>query len=333
MTISPLPELTASRALELIDRFASRRITVFGDVMLDRFMIGRVARISPEAPVPVVVFDHEETRLGGAANVAHNLRALGGAVELIGVIGEDDAAAQLKRELAARGIHATGLITDPQRRTTTKMRVVTTRNQQVSRIDFESDHEVGHAIEEALAQQVEGRAKSSQVVLVSDYQKGVVTRRSMANLLSFSHSNGVPVIVDPKVPHIDYYAGAALVTPNHVEAESATNARISTNEDARRAAIALRQRLGVDSILITRGEHGMWLDHAGQDGYLPASAREVADVTGAGDTVIATLALAIAAGATMFEAARLANEAASIVVGKFGAATVAPQELKTRFQR
>jgi D-beta-D-heptose 7-phosphate kinase/D-beta-D-heptose 1-phosphate adenosyltransferase len=333
VNISLLPEITASRAQALIDKFASRRITVFGDVMLDRFMIGRVGRISPEAPVPVVVFDHEEIRLGGAANVAHNLRALGSAVDLIGVIGQDDSAAQLKSELAARGIPAAGLITDPQRRTTTKLRVVTTRNQQVSRIDFESDHDVGAAIEEALAQQVEMRATSSQVVLVSDYQKGVVTRRSMASLLSFAHGNGVPVIVDPKVPHIDFYAGATLVTPNHVEAESATNSRIASNEDARRAAIALRQRLGVESVLITRGEHGMWLDHAGTDGYLPASAREVADVTGAGDTVIATLALVIAAGGTMFEAARLANEAASIVVGKFGAATVAPQELKARFQR
>lgn len=331
MTIQLLPEIASSRAHELIDRFRTRRITVFGDVMLDRFIIGRVARISPEAPVPVVVFDHEELRLGGAANVAHNLRALGGTVDLIGVIGADDSAAHLKHELAARGIPATGLITDPDRRTTTKMRVVTNRNQQVSRIDFESDHEVGTAIEEALAKQVETRAPSAQVVLVSDYQKGVITRRSMASLLSFASAAGVPVIVDPKVPHIDYYTGAALVTPNHVEAESATNQRISSHEDAHRAAQTLRQRLGVESVLITRGEHGMWLDHAGTAGYLPASAREVADVTGAGDTVIATLALAIAAGANMFEAARLANEAASIVVGKFGAATVAPEELKGRF--
>jgi D-beta-D-heptose 7-phosphate kinase/D-beta-D-heptose 1-phosphate adenosyltransferase len=287
--------------------------------------------MSPEAPVPVVVFDHEEFRLGGAANVAHNLRALGAAVDLVGVIGADESGAQLKNELAAKGLHSTGLITDQERRTTTKMRVVTTRNQQVSRIDYESDHEVGTAIEEAIGAQVEARARSAQVVLVSDYQKGVVTRRSMAHVISYCQSSGVPVIVDPKVPHIDYYAGAALVTPNHHEAESATNSRITSHEDAQRAAIALRQRLGVESVLITRGEHGMWLNHAGVDGYLPASAREVADVTGAGDTVIATLALAIAAGATMPEAARLANEAASIVVGKFGAATVSPQELKERF--
>lgn len=331
MSISQLPELSSARAHELIDKFSSRRITVFGDVMLDRFLIGRVSRMSPEAPVPVVVHDHDEFRLGGAANVANNLRELGAAVDLIGVIGSDESGAQLRGELAAKGIHATGLITDIERRTTTKLRVVTTRNQQVSRIDFESDHEVGSTIEDALAAQVELRAKSSQVVLVSDYQKGVVTRRSMARLIAFAQANGLPVIVDPKVPHIDYYAGAALVTPNHVEAESATNSRISSHEDARRAAMALRQRLGVESVLITRGEHGMWLDHGGVDGYLETSAREVADVTGAGDTVIATLALALAAGATMPEAARLANEAAGIVVGRFGAATVTPAELKLRF--
>jgi D-glycero-beta-D-manno-heptose-7-phosphate kinase len=331
VSIALLPDIASDRAHSLIDTFASRRVAVLGDVMLDRFIIGRVARISPEAPVPVVVFDHEQVRLGGAANVAHNLRALGGAVDLIGVIGEDESAAQLKAELAVKSIHGTGLITDSTRRTTTKMRVVTTRNQQVSRIDFETDDEVGPEIEEALARQIEMRVQSAQIVLVSDYQKGVITRRTMAHLISFANAKGVPVIVDPKVPHIDYYGGAALVTPNHVEAESATNSRIATNEDARKAATALRRRLGVESVLITRGEHGMWLDHAGQDGYLPASAREVADVTGAGDTVIATLALAIASGATMFEAARLANEAASIVVGKFGAATVSPEELKERF--
>src|SRR6478736_6531090 len=331
MNISMLPEISTGRAHELIDKFPSRRIAVIGDVMLDRFLIGRVSRMSPEAPVPVVVFDHEEVRLGGAANVANNLRELGGAVDLIGVIGDDDSGAQLKSELAAKGIHATGLITDLERRTTTKMRVVTSRNQQVSRIDFESDHDVGAAIEDALVSQVELRARSAQVVLVSDYQKGVVTRRAMAQLVAFAQQNGVPVIVDPKVPHIDYYGGATLVTPNHIEAESATNSRITTNEDARRAATALRQRLGIDSVLITRGEHGMWLDHGGQDGYLPASAREVSDVTGAGDTVIATLALAMAAGATMPEATRLANEAAGIVVGRFGAANVSPDELKARF--
>lgn len=331
MSANLLPEIASARAHALIDLFSSRRITVVGDVMLDRFVIGRVSRISPEAPVPVVVFDHEEWRLGGAANVAHNLRALGALVDLIGVVGADEAGTQLKNELAAKGIHATGLITDVERKTTTKMRVVTTRNQQVARVDYESDHEAGPAIEEALAAQVEMRARATQVILVSDYQKGVITRRSMAQLAAYGQSAGIPVIVDPKVPHIEYYAGATLVTPNHVEAESATNMRIASHDDARRAAEMLRKRLGVENVLITRGEHGMWLSHSSADGYLPAAAREVADVTGAGDTVIATLALAIAAGGTMAEAARLANEAASIVVGKFGASTVTPDELKQRF--
>jgi len=328
---SLLPALATARAHELIDSFASRRITVVGDVMLDRFLIGRVGRISPEAPVPVVVFENEEFRLGGAANVANNLRQLGAAVDLIGMIGDDESGSQLKQELAAKGLHSTGLITDIERRTTTKMRVVTTRNQQVSRVDFESDHDASAALEAAIASQVEMRAGAAQVILVSDYQKGVVTRRTMAHIVGFAQRSGLPVIVDPKVPHIDYYSGAALVTPNHIEAESAANIRIVTNEDASRAAAELRKRIGVGSVLITRGEHGMWLDHDGASGYLPASAREVADVTGAGDTVIATLALAIAAGATMAEAARLSNEAASIVVGRFGASTVTPEELKARF--
>jgi rfaE bifunctional protein kinase chain/domain len=331
VNIAELAELSPARAKELIDCFATRRITVVGDVMLDRFLIGRVSRMSPEAPVPVVVHDSDEFRLGGAANVANNLRQLGCAVDLIGVIGDDESGTQLKSELAAKGIHSTGLIIDLERRTTTKMRIVTTRKQQVSRIDFESDHDVGATIEEAIAAQIEVRARSAQVVLVSDYQKGVVTQRSMAHALAFAHGCGLPVIVDPKVPHIDYYGGAALVTPNHIEAESATNSRITTHEDARRASIALRQRMRVESVLITRGEHGMWLDHAGAGGYLTASAREVADVTGAGDTVIATFALAIAAGGTMAEAARLANEAAGIVVGRFGPVTVTPDELKARF--
>ncbi len=322
-----LPNLDAARARALVDRFASRHIIVVGDVMLDRFLIGHVSRVSPEAPVPVVVYDHDEYRLGGAANVAHNVRALGASVDLIGVVGADESGARLQAELAVRDIRSSGLITDPARRTTMKMRVVTARNQQVARIDYESDHEVSTEVEEALIAQVAARARVAQVILVSDYQKGAITRRSMAQLVAFGHANGLPVIVDPKVPHIDYYAGATLVTPNHIEAESATNIRIATDEDARRAAAALRQRLNVESVVITRGEYGMWVSQAGVDGHLPAVARQVADVTGAGDTVIAVLALAVAAGGTLAEAARLANQAAGVVVGKFGASTVTTREI------
>ena len=331
MTTARLPEIDPARARDLTDRFESCRVTVVGDVMLDRFVIGRVSRVSPEAPVPVVVFDREEHRLGGAANVAHNLRTLGAQVDLIGVIGNDDAGVMLRAELAAADLPMSGLITDPDRRTTTKMRIVTTRNQQVARIDYETDHDVAAAVGDALAAQVDARGRAAQVVLVSDYQKGVVTRRLMARIVAFGHAQGIPIIVDPKVPHIDYYAGATLVTPNHVEAESATNTRIRTDQDAQRAADLLRQRLDVESVLITRGEQGMWLSHAGVGGGLAAAARQVADVTGAGDTVIAAMSLAVAAGATLAEAACLANQAASLVVSKFGAATITRAELLERF--
>jgi D-beta-D-heptose 7-phosphate kinase/D-beta-D-heptose 1-phosphate adenosyltransferase len=168
-------------------------------------------------------------------------------------------------------------------------------------------------------------------VVVSDYLKGTITRRVMADLVEQARSRAVPLLVDPKIPHLSYYAGAALVTPNHHEAETATHMRITSDEQARDAARVFRERARCDGVLITRGEHGMWLAHDSAEGRLPSSALEVSDVTGAGDTVVATLALAVAAGATWSEAARLANEAAGIVVGKFGAATVQAEELLARF--
>jgi len=325
-----LPPVAPDRARAILGACGTAHVLVVGDAMLDRFIVGRVTRISPEAPVPVVAFTHDTHRIGGAANVAHNVVALGGQATLIAVTGLDDRAATLAEACREAGI-APSLVGDAGRPTTTKVRIVTERNQQVARVDYEHDVEIAGDIEQRIVAEVQKHAPRASAIVVSDYLKGGVTRRVVEAALAGA-GPGVPVLVDPKVPHIDYYAGAALVTPNHVEAESATNLRIESHEDARKAAASLRQRLGVESVLITRGEHGMWLDHGGQDGYLPASALEVADVTGAGDTVIATLSAAIAAGATMFEAARLANEAASIVVGKFGAATVTPEELKRRLQ-
>jgi D-beta-D-heptose 7-phosphate kinase/D-beta-D-heptose 1-phosphate adenosyltransferase len=334
VSVSPLPDLPQARAHELIDRFTTRRITVVGDVMLDRFLIGRVSRMSPEAPVPVVVFDHEEFRLGGAANVAHNLRALGASVDLIGVIGNDESGALLKGELAAKGLHATGLITDLERRTTTKMRVVTTRNQQVARIDYEHDGEIGEAVEATVVQKVSDLAAAADAIVVSDYMKGVISPRVAAAAAKAANDHDIPLLVDPKVPHIEYYAGATVITPNHHEAEMVTHMRIRTDADAREAARRFRDRSRCTSVLITRGEHGMWLlagsasDGESMEMPLPAEAREVADVTGAGDTVISALALAFAAGATLEDAARLANRAAGIVVGKFGPATVTVDEIR-----
>jgi D-beta-D-heptose 7-phosphate kinase/D-beta-D-heptose 1-phosphate adenosyltransferase len=315
------------RATELVERFHRLPIVIAGDVMLDEFIIGRVNRISPEAPVPVVEFEREECRAGGAANVAHNVRALGGEVELVGLVGADAAASRLVEELCARGIGAGGLVTDPARRTTRKQRIVTNRNQQVARVDYESDNEADGQVEAALSARLEACSRQTRVIVVSDYLKGCISRRLMAAAVAAGQASGIPVLVDPKIPHIDYYGGATLITPNHHEAEIATHMRIRSDADASRAARIFQERARSANVLITRGEHGMCLFDGSHDTHLPAVAREVSDVTGAGDTVIATLALSLAAGATMAEAASLANYAAGVVVGKFGAATLIAEEL------
>jgi len=311
------------RARDLVRRFAGVDVLVVGDVMVDRFIVGRVTRISPEAPVPIVQFESEFVRLGGAANVAHNIASLGGRAALVGIVGADTAAARLRDQLAAAGIAPSGLVEDPSRPTTEKVRVVTERNQQVARIDYERDVDVSGPLERAIVEQVAKLGRGAKALLVSDYLKGAVTRPIVEQLLTF----GRPLVVDPKIPHLACYAGATLVTPNHHEAEVATHSRIRTDADARDAARAFRARTRCESALITRGEHGMWLSWPGAEGTITAVTREVADVTGAGDTVAATLALALAAGATLTEALVLANYAAGIVVGRFGPATVSCDEL------
>ena len=325
------PLLSAARARERVGAIASRRVLVIGDVMLDQFTIGSVTRISPEAPVPVVAFARDEFRAGGAANVALNACALGAAVDLVGLVGADQAADRLRELLSAADVPSHALVTDDKRRTTSKVRIVTTRNQQVARIDYETDDTITGETEQAVIDQVTARCASADAVIVSDYLKGVVTQPVMAAVVAAAQARGVRVLVDPKVPHLDFYAGSTLVTPNHVEAETATHLRIKSDDDARAAAAKFRERAKCDGVLITRGEHVMWLSCGEIEGALPATAREVSDVTGAGDTVVATLALALAAGASYAEAAQLANEAAGLVVGKFGPAVVTPAELLARF--
>ena len=308
-------------------RMAGRTVLIVGDVMLDHFVIGRVDRISPEAPVPVVQFDHEEYRLGGAANVAHNVAALGGRVEVVGLAGDDAEAGRLRAHLAMLDVGTGGIVTDRDRCTTRKLRVVTTRNQQVARIDYESEREVSGALEADVIGRILELAARADAILISDYLKGVISRGVAAAAIGAARTRGIPILVDPKVPHIDYYAGATVVTPNHHEAEAVTHMRIRTTEDAREAARRFRERAGCESVLITRGEQGMWLLGPGGDKELVAEAREVSDVTGAGDTVIATMTLSLASGASLEDAARLANRAAGIVVGKFGPSAVTVEEL------
>ena len=312
---------------DLLTRLAGQTVLVVGDVMLDHFVIGSVERISPEAPVPVVRFGRDEYRLGGAANVAANLQALGGRVEVVGLIGDDVEGQRLRAELERAGIGTSGVVVDAGRCTTRKTRVVTSRNQQVARIDYEGDAEASGDVGQALVRQVERLAGRARAILVSDYLKGVVSSSVAAAAVAAAKRYQIPVTIDPKVPHSSYYAGATLVTPNHHEAEAVTHLRIRGDGDVAACAARVREVTHCDNVLITRGEHGMWLHTAAGDTALPAEAREVSDVTGAGDTVIATLTLALAAGASLEEAARLANRAAGIVVGKFGPATVTVKEL------
>ncbi|HPK71234.1 MAG TPA: D-glycero-beta-D-manno-heptose-7-phosphate kinase [Vicinamibacterales bacterium] len=324
--------LQGARACEIVGRFASVEILVVGDLMLDQFVIGRVRRISPEAPVPVVEHDHDEHRIGGAGNVAHNIRALGARVALVGLVGTDAAADWLRAELAARGLDGAALVADPARPTTRKQRIVTTRNQQVARVDFESDAEAGGAVERALIDRALGRLEDAAAVVVSDYLKGAVTRALVAAVVERARARSIPVLVDPKVPHLDYYAGTTVVKPNLVEAEMAAHMRIRTDEDAGRAGRRFLERAGCRNVLITRGEHGMSVVTPAEEAHYPAVAREVADVTGAGDTVIGAVACALAAGADLAEAAQLANHAAGIVVGRFGPATISPADLLTEIE-
>jgi D-beta-D-heptose 7-phosphate kinase/D-beta-D-heptose 1-phosphate adenosyltransferase len=325
-----LPPLDSRRARDLISRLPGLHVLVAGDVMLDRFIVGKVSRISPEAPVPVVQFQAEHVRLGGAANVAHNLAALGAQVALVGLVGSDAAAARLRGELAATAIGDEGLVEDRGRPTVEKVRIVTDRNQQVARVDYESDSEIDGEVEQRLIDRINRVGGSAKILLVSDYLKGTLTKAVMGALLSLKNA-GAPLLVDPKIPHLELYAGASLITPNHREAEAATHRRIRSDDEARLAALDFKVRAQCEAVLITRGEAGMWLSSEEAEGAVPAVAREVADVTGAGDTVVATLALALATGATIVEAAGLANHAAGVVVGKFGPATVTRDELMATF--
>ena len=314
----------------LASRLAGRRVAVIGDVMLDHFLFGKVDRISPEAPVPVVHFTRDEYRLGGAANVARNVASLGGRVTLVGLIGSDDAAGLLARELDRAGLDTSGLVKDPARPTTRKLRVVTARNQQVARIDYEEDAEASGPVLETLVKQVATAARSAEALVLSDYRKGVVGRAVIEAAGSAAKSAGIPLLVDPKIPQADRYRGATLLTPNHHEAELMTQMLVRTPDDVRRAAQLIHERSGA-SVLVTWGELGMWILDATQspfaEAHVHAAAREVADVTGAGDTVIAVLALGLAAGAPLADAARLANRAAGLVVARFGPASVTIDEL------
>src|SRR5215207_8137910 len=325
--------LTQQRAAELVSRFRERRIVVYGDVMLDEFVWGDVTRISPEAPVPVVEIRRESAHLGGAANVLSNLRALGVRSSLVGVVGQDRAGERVRSELREAGAldAEESLIIDVSRPTTVKTRIIA-HSQLVVRADRERRTPLDATVEERVVETLRRLLRDSDALVVSDYDKGAVTPAALDEVLHAAEAAGVPVLIDPKIRNFDSYRPATLVTPNHHEALKVTNTEDDTDEGMARAARAIRERLGCRSVLITRGERGMMLlSEGGEPTYVPTAAREVYDVTGAGDTVIATLAASLAAGSTLVEASVLANHAAGVVVGKLGTATASSEELLASF--
>lgn len=310
-----------------------KEIAVVGDVILDEFVWGSVSRISPEAPVPVVEVARQSFHLGGAANVAHNLRRLGAVPRLVGVLGNDSGGRRVREALAEADISAQGLVEDSARPTTAKTRIIA-HSQQVVRADRESRDGISKRIEtlalEAIARALHGAA----ALVLSDYAKGTLTPRLLEGSIALARRKRVPVLVDPKLKHFSAYRGVHVVTPNQLEAAAAAGIEIRSPEDLARAAKKILASLRCQAVLITRGEHGISLFEKGKSPvHIRAAAREVFDVTGAGDTVVATTALGLAAGAKLTEAAVLANYAAGIVVGKLGTAVVEPEELLASVRR
>ena len=311
----------------IVARFAGRRVAVLGDAMIDRYLWGRVERISPEAPVPVVEVERESATLGGAGNVAANLAALGATPVLIGVRGDDAAGAELAAALKSRGIATDGLIVDPTRPTTVKTRIVA-HAQQVVRADRESRADVAGAPLAALVRVLEQALPSCAALVVSDYGKGVVHPGTLGPALELARRHGFAVCVDPKESHIDAYRGVSVLTPNQHEAGWAQGIRVRDEATLREVGWGLQKRLDAAAVLVTRGAEGMSLfERGGRYTHLPTVAREVYDVTGAGDTVVSVVALALAAGAEYPAACRLANHAAGLVIREVGTATCTPEAL------
>ena len=325
------PDVASKRLMKYIDRFPSTRTLVVGDVMLDHYIWGTVSRISPEAPVPVVNVMKENVLLGAATNVVNNVHALGGKVSVCGVIGHDEAGRQLVHMLRVQGIHTDGLIVEDGRPTTIKTRVIA-HSQQVVRFDRETkvgiERDTHRRIFEYIRQQED---IGLDAIVLSDYSKGVVTKDLVRDIVKLARKKGIIVSVDPKVNHFGIYSGVTILTPNTKEASIGAKIEIEDDESLFKAGTLLLKRLKCNAVLVTRGEHGMNLfERGGRVTHIPTVAQEVYDVTGAGDTVISTLTLAMAAGAGIVDAARLSNYAAGIVVGVVGTATVKPDELKQK---
>jgi len=314
--------------LRYLDGFSHTCIMVVGDIMIDQYIWGKVDRISPEAPVPVVEVTSESLLLGGAANVVHNIHTLDAKCCVCGVVGNDDMGKHVMGLLQALGIANSGVLIEEDRPTTIKTRVIA-HSQQVVRYDRESRKEISDASVERLMANIRHHIDEVDGVIISDYGKGVISQDLLTELLSLARDRGKIVTVDPKVSHFTDYQGVTAITPNHQEAEQAAGIFIHDENSLIRAGQAIRDRLNCDMVLITRGEMGMTLiEKENKIAHIPTSAREVFDVTGAGDTVIASFTLALATGAPSAEAAVISNFAAGAVVGEIGTACVSLEALR-----
>lgn len=321
------PVFTRNALSARVRGIRGRNVLVVGDAILDRYLWGRATRVSPEAPVLVVDVEREELRLGGAANVAHNVRALGATAHLFGVIGDDGAAGDFLRLLESRRVDpGAGVICDPDRRTTLKTRIIA-HHQQVLRADEETREPLAAALNARLWERLEAALDRADAVIISDYGKGVVTAGLLDALLPELLRRDIASAVDPKEEHFFRYRGVTVITPNVGEASRAWGRRLTDENALLEAGFGLRERLESKSVLITRGEAGMSLFTAEGHAHFPTRAREVYDVTGAGDTVVATMGAALAARASLAEACVLANHAAGLVVAHLGTAAATGEEL------
>jgi len=326
-----MPYPDPERLKMLLERFAGQRALVLGDLMLDCYVWGDTARISPEAPVPVIDAREETLRLGGAANVAHNIQALGADAMLVGLTGADARAQDLFKILREKRISAGWLVADRSRITTTKTRILA-RNQQVVRVDREDTHEVGEEILDAILDRCMAAMEKATICVISDYGKGLITRALLSSMLAEARRRGLPVCVDPKETHFFAYREVAVITPNQLEAGAAYGRRIRDLQTLLAAGRYLREELDAEAVLITRGDQGMTLfGREGPPQHLPTVAKDVFDVTGAGDTVVSAYAVALAAGAAPPEAAAIANHAAGVVIREVGTAAADREALLRSF--
>lgn len=312
---------------KIIRKFSGVRILVVGDIMMDRFIWGNVTRISPEAPVPVLVVEKETFLLGGAANVVNNILSLGGQASLCGVIGDDEMGGKVIHKLGEAGIRLQGVMIEPGRQTTVKTRIIA-HHQQVIRIDRETTRRPNISTLRTLSGYLQKNIKEFDGIILSDYGKGLLTKSLVRHAIRTAEKVGRFVMVDPKIKNFFLYRGATVITPNTGEASSASGIPITDESSLNKAGGILLKRLRCSAMVITRGEDGMAVFEPRKKPLLvPTKAREVYDVTGAGDTVIGTMALALGAGGSIRKAVELANHAAGIVVGKVGTATVDQEEL------